>query len=409
MHGWVRRLRTAQSLRPVSGSGNRRARLGIESPGEASSSRPHAPGAALLLLFWLLFPICSVEGPGDRLRPVALAQAAAADPAAAGEFVQGDSWALIVGINAYPNLPPQRQLEAARPGAEEMARVLRQYGVERERIATLYDGGATRARVVEQLQGTLRRDVAPNDSVILYFAGRCHLDPTTKEAWWLPADAVETNPASFLSHTDLQLLLASVPARHLLVVADSCVEEGLVGTSRIFGDPTVRDAYQKRSRWLLASGAAAPRPRDGGPPAPSAFSQTLVSILRDQQLLYVTPLHLAQELEERLPAAEKRSLTSGPMVGLGDDDGQFVFRLEGATPPAAEIRVPAKEEPRIARLRQHMETGRSLNLPQALKEQVLADLQGQVDNLQKETRERRRQQEEGRLKRLEERRKGPGR
>jgi len=404
MHGWVGSLCTAQRL-GFRGRLPRRAHpVSDFPPGRLPSPAPS--GIALLLLLWLLLPIQPAGEPVGRLHSAALAQAAESAPA---EFIQGDSWALIIGINAYPNLPPDRQLRAARPGAEEMARVLRQYRVERERIATLYDGSATRARIVELLQGTLRRDVAPTDSVILYFAGHCRLDPATGEGWWLPADANEANPASLLSHTDLQLLLAAVPARHLLLVADSCLEKGLAGESRIFSDPPVRELYQRRSRWLLASGATAPRPREGGQAGLSSFTQALVSVLRDQQLPYLTPLHLTQELEERLPAAEKQALTSGPMVGQGDEDGQFVFRLEGANLPAAELLVPAREEPRMARLRQHLETGRSLNLPEALKAEVLADLQGQVDGLQKAAREKRRQQEEARLKRLEERRKGPGR
>ncbi len=90
------------------------------------------------------------------------------------------------------------------------------------------------------------------------------------------------------------------------------------------------------------------------------------------------------------------------MTGLGDDDGQFVFRLEGAEPPTSEIRVPVKEDPRIAMLRQYIETGRSFSLPPDLKNQVLADLEGQVDTLQKEIQGKRRQQEEGRLKKIEE-------
>ena len=94
-------------------------------------------------------------------------------------------------------------------------------------------------------------------------------------------------------------------------------------------------------------------------------------------------------------------MRQGPMTGLGDEDGQFVFRLEGANPPAVEARVPAMEDPRVARLRQHIETGRTINLPPEIKTQVLADLQGQADALLQEIQETRRRQEEARAKRIE--------
>jgi len=361
-------------------------------------------GAACLALGLVMAGV-----PGSRAGdfPLQVAQAAApqapqpADPAA--PIVLGDYWALVIGINEYPNLPPQNQLQAARPGAEAVARILRQYGVERERISALYDRSATRGNILAVLQGTLRRDVSPGDSLFVYFAGHCQVDPATKDVWWLPSDGAENNLNSSLSLIELQMQISRMSAQHILLVADACVEDEMVGTSKISGDPTVREIYQKKSRWVLASGVPAPRPEgEGGQVAPSAFTRALVDFLRDQQLPYLTPLHLAQEMAERLPPTASQTLRSGPMTGLGDDDGQFVFRLEGANPPTAEIRVPAKEDPRIAMLRQYIETGRSISLPPDLKNQVLGDLQGQVDTLQKEIQGKRRQQEDVRLKKIEE-------
>lgn len=317
-------------------------------------------------------------------------------------IIQGNYWALVIGINAYPNLPSARQLTAASYGAEALARVLRQYGVERERITALYDARASRERLLEVLQTALPRDLRPEDSLLVYFAGHCQVDAATKEVWWLPADAQAQTPATLLALSEIQLSLAQLPARHILVIADTCVGEGLVGTSRISGDPTIRGLYQRKSRWVLSAGVPAPQPRGGGDrAAPSPFTQALVDILRDQQLPYLTPLHLGQELAERLSPAERQMMQSGPMTGAGDEDGQFVFRLEGASPPAFEMRVPAKEDPRVVRLRQQIEIGRSISLPVPIKEQVLADLQRQVDVLQAEAHEQRRRQEEARLRAIE--------
>ncbi|MFA5028882.1 MAG: caspase family protein, partial [Candidatus Methylomirabilota bacterium] len=127
------------------------------------------------------------------------AQATPSPAAPAPPIVQGNYWALVIGINAYPNLSPREQLTAALPGAEAVARVLRQYGVERERITALYDARASRASVLEVLEGSFRREVAPGDSILIYFAGHCRTDGTTKEVWWLPADARENLPASYLA------------------------------------------------------------------------------------------------------------------------------------------------------------------------------------------------------------------
>lgn len=351
--------------------------------------------------------MASVPGSQAGDFPLLLAQAAApqaprpADPAA--PIVLGDYWALVIGINEYPNLSSQKQLQSARPGAEAVARILRQYGVEKDRISALYDRTATRENILAVLQGTFRRDVTPSDSLFVYFAGHCQVDPATKDVWWLPFDGAESHLNAALSLKEIWIQLSRVTAQHILLVADACVEDDLVGMSLISGDRTVREAYRKKSRWVLAAGVTAPQPESGGgQPAPSVFTRTLVEILRDQQLAYLTPLHLAEEMAQRLPPDASQTMRSGPMTGLGDDNGQFVFRLEGADPPTAEIRVPAKEDPRIAMLRQYIETGRSTSLPPDLKNQVLADLQGQVDTLQKEIQSKRRQQEEASLKKIKE-------
>jgi hypothetical protein len=334
------------------------------------------------------------------------AAAQAPSSAAGADFIQGDYWAFVIGINEYPNLPAPRQLTAARPGAEAVARILRQYGVERERIITLYDRNASRSGILGPLQGPLRRDVSGNDSLLVYFAGHCQKDAQTQEVSWLPSDASERNPASFLSVTEVQIQLAQIPARHVFVVADSCADEEMLGASRIVGTPSVRELYQKKSRWLLSAGVPAPQPEAGGP---SAFTQAFVGSLRDNQLAHLTPIHLAQEMAKRLPPPAAQALKDGPITGVGDGDGQFVFRLDGANSPTTPITVPAVEDARIARLTQYVEVAKTINLPQPLKGQVLADLQGQLDTLAQAIGEQRRKQEDDRLKKIEEWRRRTGR
>jgi formylglycine-generating enzyme required for sulfatase activity len=339
------------------------------------------------------------------LAPPVEPQAPAAPPAPATvpqneEFIQGDFWALIVGINEYPNLPPQRQLKAARPGAEAVARSLRQYGFERDRISQLYDANATRGDILGHIRGPLRRDAGPNDSILIYFAGHCQVDPQTRDVGWLPSDAVENDATSFILLKDLQLLLAQIPARHLFLVVDSCVGDGLIGASKITGDPTVREVYQKKSRWVLGGGVSAPQGESG---KIGEFTQAFVSSLSENQLAYLTPLHLDQEMTKRLPPAANRTLRSGPMLGVGDDDGQFVLRMDGASLPSSEIRVPGKEDPRIARVRWEIEQIREMPLRQPLKEQAVASLQGQLEAVRKEMEEQRRKLEQERLEAIKRR------
>jgi len=141
-------------------------------------------------------------------------------------------------------------------------------------------------------------------------------------------------------------LESSAGSTHLRV-ADSCVEDRLVGSSKISGDPTVREAYQRKSRWVLAAGVPAPQAEEAGS-RPSAFiASSWISCATSS--LPILRLHLAR----RWPSGSARSRPGPekrPITGLGDDDGQFVFRLEGRTRRRRDS-CPRERDPRIATLR----------------------------------------------------------
>jgi formylglycine-generating enzyme required for sulfatase activity len=318
-------------------------------------------------------------------RPFTLAQAAPGAGQAGADFVQGDYWALVIGVNEYPNLPPGKQLMAARPGADGLVRVLRsRYGFAREQIKTLYDSQATRGGIVRQLRD-LRQTAGQDDSIIIYFAGHCQADTQSKDVWWLPSDAQEDDVTSYLSLSDLPAILGGIPARHLFLVADSCVPDEMVGVNRIVGTPTVQEVYQKRSRWLLSSGSVFPVPEGGQRRAvPSAFTATLLKNLEENQGAYLTPPHLIALLAKQLPAAAIQAMKSGPIAGVGDDAGLFSFRLDGAT-PTPDLRVPSLEDPRLASLRGQIEaTERLVDLPQDVRNAAAASLKGKLEAIEKE-------------------------
>ena len=360
--------------------------------GRETASLRRRIGAGLLLLL-----LAGLPGQPTGAQTPATSPA----PQPGGEFVRGDYWALVIGINQYASLPPAKHLAAARPGAESVARLLRQYGVERDRLTQLYDDNATKDGILGHLLGSFRRDVREDDSVLIYFSGRCHADPQTKEVGWLPTNAVEDVSATFISMKDIQDALKVVPARHIFLVVDSCVGDPLIGSSKISGDPPVQEVYQKKSRWLLAAGVNPPGAGGGeGQPGLSLFTQNFIDSLRENQLAYLTPLHVGQEMAKRLPPAANRTLRSGPVTGVGDDDGQFVFRLEGTSPPTEEIRVPSPEDPRIARVRWEIEQVTEMPIQPPLKSRAVAALQGRMADIRKEIEAQTRKLEEERQERI---------
>ena len=204
-----------------------------------------------------------------------------------------------------------------------MARILRQYGVERDRLTQLYDENATKDGILGHILGPFRRDVGPNDSVLIYFAGNCQVDPKTKDVGLLPAGAVEDVSTSFISMKDLQDVLGVVPARHIFLAVDSCVGDLLVGTSKISGDPTVREVYQKKSRWVLAAGVLAPQPEGGeAQPGPSVFTQAIWGVLPSFACPSAARLHPCGDLQRKRQRSElAKTQTRRFSVRTGVNDG----------------------------------------------------------------------------------------
>jgi len=85
--------------------------------------------------------------------------------------IDGNYWALIIGINEYPNLPENMQLQAARADAQEVATVLqKRYGFAKERMIQLFDKKASRDEIIMALE-SLDGAVSQKDSLLIYYAG----------------------------------------------------------------------------------------------------------------------------------------------------------------------------------------------------------------------------------------------
>lgn len=117
--------------------------------------------------------------------------------------IDGNYWALIIGINEYPNLPENMQLQAAKPDAQEIAQVLqRRYGFAKERMIQLYDKKASRDDIIRALE-TLAATVGETDSLLIYYAGHGEYNKNTKRGVWIPSDAVKEKQSTFVSNADI--------------------------------------------------------------------------------------------------------------------------------------------------------------------------------------------------------------
>ena len=169
---------------------------------------------------------------------------------------------LIIGNNQYNDLDP---LKTAVADARAVAEVLRRdYGFEVNLLTN-----ADRGDVVKALAG-YRRDLKPNDNLLIYYAGHGVLDDVTEQGYWLPVDAEREDPTNWIEVTSVTNMIRAIRAKHVMIVADSCYSGTLVrGANVQLPTQEARTAWIKRmigmrSRTALASGGLEPVVDSGG-------------------------------------------------------------------------------------------------------------------------------------------------
>lgn len=196
----------------------------------------------------------------------------------------------VIGIDQYTAWP---RLHNAVNDATGAARLFTQLGFV-EVTKPLLDGAATTEAMHRLVTSDLAR-LAPEDSLVLFFAGHGHThtahfdDVSVKTGYVIPADAAP--PGAHVAATWLRLdswlsNIARLPPRHILVMIDAC--HSGVALSEIHkwrdeasGSMRNLDALRaRRSRRIITSALDDQRAMDGGPyPGHSLFTGCLIEAL----------------------------------------------------------------------------------------------------------------------------------
>lgn len=255
----------------------------------------------------------------------------------ADDFIEGQYWALIIGINKYPALDKAKQIPTARKDAEAVAKLLvDRYGFSRERVIELYDEAASRKKIIQGFY-SLNRRLTDKDSLLIYFSGNGEYVTQDKEkkegvGYWLPSDAVLDDVSSYIPHSEVRDYLATNPARHILAVVDSDFGGALTGKTRVAGlsKSAIKEMYQSKSRWVVSSVGLSPRPgtMDKSKSGHSVFAWHFIKILEKNTAPYLLAKDISEPLAVRVSDEMPGQLPrTAQLIEAGDDGGQFVFRL----------------------------------------------------------------------------------
>jgi peptidoglycan hydrolase-like protein with peptidoglycan-binding domain/uncharacterized caspase-like protein len=225
--------------------------------------------------------------------------------------------AIVIGNDAYTSLP---RLNTAVEDAKAVAAILEQdYGFG---VTLLTD--ATEATIAGTLI-KLRWTLAPEDNLLVYYAGHGWYDEEAERGYWLPVDAVLDNRSHWISNADVTDMLKAIKAKHVIVVADSCYSGTLTRGLAIGGKSTgyVQNIVRRRARTVLTSGGLEPV-LDGGGGGNSVFAEAFLDALRGNAGV-IDGEGVYQRVKDQVLLNAEQTPQYGNIRLAGHDGGDFLF------------------------------------------------------------------------------------
>jgi filamentous hemagglutinin family protein len=154
--------------------------------------------------------------------------------------------------------------------------------------------------------------MAPNDSVIIYYAGHGWVVESTKVGYWQLADSDAKQPQTWLSNADIGKMVDQLGAAQVALISDSCYSGSLVSNERIrvatkAVDPS--EVLAQRTVVVMSSGGNEPV-FDSGKNGHSPFAWNLMSALGD-----LSNWQAGGSVFERVRFAVAKELPQRPQYG----------------------------------------------------------------------------------------------
>lgn len=248
--------------------------------------------------------------------------------------------ALVIGIGNYSGTG-WPQLGTARADAEAMGEILRtRYGFD---VTELTDQQATRGNILRTLDQLMQ--LTDKDALLIYFAGHGYYDESMDEGYWIPFGAQRSRqqqPAKedWLWNSSIDRVLSASPARHILLIADTCY-----GGSLFRGDnepAKSRHWYQRAmavpSRYLITSGNLEPVLDSGI--RHSVFAQEILNVLQYTEQDIFSASDIAVSIRSKVSELTGQLVRMGPLSSSAHAGGEFVFVRAGSTLQEAAAEPP---------------------------------------------------------------------
>jgi peptidoglycan/xylan/chitin deacetylase (PgdA/CDA1 family)/uncharacterized caspase-like protein len=246
-----------------------------------------------------------------------------------------ESWAVVVGIDAYRHWP--RLSYAANDARAVQDLLVRRYLFKPENVTLLLDEKATRESILAALGDRLADParVSREDRVFVFFAGHGatrRLSSGRSLGYIVPVDAdLASYQSQAISMTNFQDVSEAIPAKHVFFVTDACYSGVALTRGGPAGGRNYLEEVTRRSvRQMLTAGGADEEVSDNGPNGHSVFTWTLLQGLEGRADLsgdgYVTASELAAYVAPAVSSLSRQTPVFGSLPG--SEGGDFVFELK---------------------------------------------------------------------------------
>ncbi|MGB9596292.1 MAG: caspase family protein [Candidatus Poribacteria bacterium] len=269
-------------------------------------------------------------------------------------------WALVIGINKYPNLPGN-QLDWAVADAEAVAELLvKKFGFEKENVILLKDAQATKSNIMEKLNNFSDTDMVDReDCVLFYFSGHGQTVPLPRGAgemgFLIPYDAKIGNlskPPNLVDYrkyciamNELNDAAKTIPAKHIIFIVDACYSGLVLGSHRGGINTALPDYLSRVARTevqqMITAGGKGEKSEERPDLGHGVFTYKLLKGL-DDELADENGDHVitGTELYSYLTNAVLQ-MTNGkqnPRFGVADE-GNFLFIPQKVEPAKGKLAI----------------------------------------------------------------------
>ncbi len=241
------------------------------------------------------------------------------------------SYAVVIGIDNYQNLPADRQLANAVNDAKGIEATLKKH-YRFDRIFTLYNKDATRDNIMRLLTSELPDTVGKDDALFVFWAGHGNQKKSDDGdlGYLIPYDGNGNGIYGNISMSQLKDDISkAIPAKHIFYAFDACYS-GLLTTRSVDTKVTrnlayLKDITKERVRQVLTAGSKGQEALDGGRNGHSVFTGRLIEVL-EATGDYITANEIQAILKERVyQDARARGHEQTPGFGALYGSGDFVF------------------------------------------------------------------------------------